>query len=238
MQEWIPALDGMPERLSRGARVADVGCGYGTATLLLADAYPSSTFVGYDSHPASVAVAREAAAQAGVGGRVGFDVADATEISGPYDLIAFFDAWHDTADPLGAAAAARRALADDGSVLLVEPLAYDRLEDNCSPLGRLFYGASALICTPCSVSGGGPGLGAQLGPGPHPGHLPPGRLRPLPTRRRNTAQRRLRDPLLTAHRAVSVTGGAGGSDRPDADQRPRYREMATSTASSSSRWRK
>lgn len=164
VQEWIPALEGMPERLTSGARVADVGCGHGTATLLLAEAYPNATLVGYDSHPASVAVARAAAAQAGVADRVSFETADATEISGPCDLIAFFDAWHDTADPLGAAAAARRALTDDGSVLLVEPSAHDRLEDNCTPLGRLFYGASALICTPCSVSGGGPGLGAQVGP--------------------------------------------------------------------------
>jgi SAM-dependent methyltransferase len=163
VQEWIPAMDGVHDKLAAGARVADVGCGYGSSTMVLAGAYPDSVFTGYDYHEPSVLAAREAAAQAGVADRVSFEVADATEIRGPYDLIAFFDCWHDTADPLGVAGAARRALAADGSVMLVEPFAGDRLEDNLTPLGRMSYGASTIACTPCSISDGGPGLGAQAG---------------------------------------------------------------------------
>ena len=163
VQDWIPALPGMHDKLTAGARVADVGCGHGASTLVLADAYPRSTFVGYDYHAPSVDTARAAAAGAGMGDRVSFAVADATEIAGPFDLIAFFDCWHDTADPLGVAGAARRALAPGGSVLVVEPYANDRLEDNVNPLGRFGYGISTVVCTPCSVSDGGPGLGAQAG---------------------------------------------------------------------------
>ena len=163
VQEWIPALDGMHDRLTAGARAADVGCGHGASTIVLATAYPNSSFVGYDYHAPSVVAARAAAEQAGVADRVEFVEADATEITGPYDLIAFFDCWHDTADPLGVARAAKRALASGGSVLAVEPYANDRLEDNINPLGRFGYGISTLVCTPCSVSGGGPGLGAQAG---------------------------------------------------------------------------
>ena len=163
VQEWIPAMDGVHEKLTAGARVADVGCGYGASTVILASAYPHSTFTGYDYHEPSVRTARERASQAGVGDRVSFQVANATDITGPYDLIAYFDCWHDTADPLGVATAARQALADAGSVLLVEPAAGDRIEDNLHLFGRMFYGASALMCVPCSVSDGGPGLGAQAG---------------------------------------------------------------------------
>ena len=163
VQEWIPALAGMPEKLDDGARVADVGCGHGAATVILATAYPNSTFVGYDYHAPSIDAARKSAARAGVTDRVSFEVADATEIGGPFDLIAFFDCWHDTANPLGAARAARNALAEGGSVLAVEPFAHDRLEDNLNPLGRFGYGVSTVVCTPCSISDGGPGLGAQAG---------------------------------------------------------------------------
>lgn len=163
VQEWIPALGGVHEKLTTGARVADVGCGYGTSTLILAEAYPASSFVGYDYHAPSVQAARAAAADAGLADRVSFQVAQASELSGRYDLITFFDCWHDTADPLGIAQAARHALAPDGSVVLVEPYANDRLQDNINPLGRFGYGTSALACTPCSLSGGGPGLGAQAG---------------------------------------------------------------------------
>ncbi len=163
VQEWIPALDGMHEKLTAGARVADVGCGHGTATIVLATAYPNSTFVGYDYHEPSIEVAAERAARAGVSDRVRFQLADAVSITGPYDLIAFFDCWHDTADPIGVARAARRALARGGAVLAVEPFANDRLEDNFSPLGRFGYGISTLACTPCSISDGGPGVGAQAG---------------------------------------------------------------------------
>ena len=163
VQEWVPALDGVHDRLVAGARVADVGCGHGAATITLAEAYPASTFIGYDYHAASVDAAQQAAARAGVADRVRFEVADATALDGPFDLVTFFDSWHDTADPLGVARAAHRALADGGSVLLVEPSAADRLEDNFNPLGRFGYGISAVVCTPCSLSGGGPGLGAQAG---------------------------------------------------------------------------
>ncbi len=163
VQEWIPALDGMHEKLTAGARVADVGCGRGAATIMLATAYPNSRFVGYDYHAPSIDAAVEAAARAGVADRVRFQVADAVSITGPYDLIAFFDCWHDTADPLAVARAARQALAPGGVVLAVEPFASDRLEDNFNPLGRFGYGISTVVCTPCSISDGGPGLGAQAG---------------------------------------------------------------------------
>ena len=163
VQEWIPALDGVHEKLTAGAQVAEVGCGYGAATLCLAGAYPNSTFVGYDYHPPSIDAARKAAAQAGVSDRVRFEVSDAAGVSGSYDLVGFFASWHDTADPVGVARAAKRALGDDGAVLLVEPFAHDRLEDNLTPPGRLFSGASALICVPCSISDGGAGLGALAG---------------------------------------------------------------------------
>ncbi len=163
VQEWIPAVDGLHEKLTSGARVADVGCGHGASTVVLATAYPRSTFVGYDYHAPSLEVARHNAEKAGVGDRVRFELADATDITGSYDLVLFCDCWHDTADPSGAARAARGALSDGGCVLLVEPYAADTLENNVSPLGRFGYGISTVVCTPCSVSGGGPGLGAQAG---------------------------------------------------------------------------
>ena len=168
VQEWIPALDGVHDKLSAGARVADVGCGYGASTIVLARAYPNSSFIGYDYHGPSLETARAAAAEAGVADRVDFIEADATEIAGPYDLITFFDCWHDTADPLGVARAARNALADGGTVLAVEPLCGDRIEDNMNPLGRFGYGISTLVCTPCSISDGGPdprGVQGQRRPG-------------------------------------------------------------------------
>lgn len=163
VQHWIPALDGMHERLTAGARVADVGCGRGASTVLMATAYPRSTFVGVDLHEPSVDAARTAAAAAGAGDRITFETTDATALEGPFDLVCFFDAWHDTADPVGVTRTARQALTDGGSVLLVEPFANDRLEDNLTPMGRLSYGASTLICVPSSTSDGGPGIGAQAG---------------------------------------------------------------------------
>jgi SAM-dependent methyltransferase len=160
---WIPALDGVGEKLAAGARVADVGCGHGASTILLAQAYPRSTFVGYDVHPRSVEWARKAAAEAGVSDRCRFEVAPADAFPGDgYDLIAVFDALHDMGDPLAAAAHVRRSLAGDGTFLLVEPAAGERVEDNLNPVGRIFYSASLFICMPNARSQGGAGLGNQV----------------------------------------------------------------------------
>lgn len=162
---WIPALDGLDAKLQAGGRVADVGCGHGVSTVVMARAFPASTFVGYDSHAPSIARATELAAQAGVTDRVRFEVATATDFPGEgYDLVAHFDCLHDMGDPLGAARRVRNALDPDGAWLIVEPNANDRLEDNLNPIGRLFYGASTLICTPHALSEGGESaLGAQAG---------------------------------------------------------------------------
>jgi SAM-dependent methyltransferase len=165
LSEWVPAVDGLAERLERGAAVLDVGCGHGAATIMLAEAFPASTFTGIDLHEESVAVARARAEEAGVADRVRFEVAGADSHTGTgYDVIAFFDALHDLGDPVGAAAHARRALADDGILLVVEPFANDRIEDNLTPIGRYFYGMSTLVCTPGSLSQPGrAGLGTQAG---------------------------------------------------------------------------
>jgi SAM-dependent methyltransferase len=167
VQSWIPALEGVQHKLESGARVADVGCGYGASTVIMAEAFPKSTFVGFDYHPASIEAARKAAAQAGVADRVGFEVASATEIAGDaFDLICYFDCLHDMGDPVGALTRAREALAPDGTVLLVEPFAGDSVEENLNPVGRVFYAASTLICTPASQSQEvGRALGAQAGEG-------------------------------------------------------------------------
>jgi SAM-dependent methyltransferase len=163
--EWLPALDGVVEKLEAGALVADVGCGHGASTILMAEAFPASRFVGIDYHAGSIATARERAAAAGVGERVTFAVAGAAELPGDgYDLVAFFDAFHDLGDPLAAARRAAEALAPGGSCLLVEPFAGDALEDNLNPIGRLYYGFSTLVCTPGSLSQPGrAGLGTQAG---------------------------------------------------------------------------
>jgi SAM-dependent methyltransferase len=163
--EWLPALDGVQSKLERGARVADIGCGHGASTILMAEAFPNSRFVGYDYHAGSIEAARQAAAAAGVDDRVSFDVASAKSFpGGDYDLIALFDCLHDMGDPIGAAGHIRQALAADGTLLLVEPFANDRLEDNLNPVGRIFYSASSMICTPASLSQEvGLGLGAQAG---------------------------------------------------------------------------
>ncbi|WP_242472735.1 trans-aconitate 2-methyltransferase [Blastococcus sp. TML/M2B] len=165
VSSWIPALDGVEDRLRAGADVADIGCGHGSSTLLLAQAYPESRVVGFDYHEPSIEQARKRAADAGLDGRVSFEVASAASFPGEgYDLVAVFDALHDMPDPLGAARHVREALADDGVFLLVEPFAGDRLEDNLNPVGRLFYGASTVICVAHSKSGEpGTALGAQAG---------------------------------------------------------------------------
>lgn len=152
---WIPALDGVDARLRAGATVADIGCGYGAALIALAKAYPASRFVGIDYHDGSVAQARKAAAEAGVADRVTFEVADAAVIpDGGYDLVLFVDTFHDLGDPLGALRRTREVLRFDGTVLLVEFAAADRLEDNANPLGRLLYASSALVCTPNAIAHG------------------------------------------------------------------------------------
>lgn len=163
---WIPALTGVDERLQKGIRVADLGCGHGASTIVLAQAYPASTFVGYDYHPASIDAARKAASEAGVADRVSFEVQSAQAFTGgPYDLIALFDSLHDMGDPLGAAQRIRDQLAPDGTLLLVEPNAGDTLSDNLNPVGRLFYAASTTVCTGNAVAQGGGDeiLGAQAG---------------------------------------------------------------------------
>ena len=161
---WIPALDGVEEKLTAGATVADVGCGYGAPLIAMAQAFPRSRLFGFDYHDASIARARQAAAEAGVGDRVRFEVATAKDIPDRgYDLITYFDTFHDLGDPLGALVHARHVLADDGTVLLVEFNAGDRVEDNFTPFGRLAYAASALVCTPNALSQEGHALGTLVG---------------------------------------------------------------------------
>jgi SAM-dependent methyltransferase len=165
VSSWIPALDGVHTKLEAGAMVADVGCGHGASTILMAQAYPRSEFVGFDYHAASVEYARRAAAEARLDGRVSFDVCAATEYPGDgYDLVAMFDCLHDMGDPVGASAHVLGTLAADGTWMIVEPYAGDRLEDNLNPVGRVFYGASTLVCTPASRDQEvGLALGAQAG---------------------------------------------------------------------------
>ncbi len=162
---WIPALDGVQEKLDRGALVADVGCGHGASTILMAQAYPQSEFVGFDYHDGSIEAAREKAAEAGLDGRVSFEVAKAKEYAGEgYDVVAMFDCLHDMGDPVGAAAHVLSTLDADGTWMIVEPFANDRLEDNLNPVGRVFYSASTLVCTPASRDQEvGLALGAQAG---------------------------------------------------------------------------
>ena len=160
---WLPALDGAVERLETGAKVADVGCGHGASTVLMAQTYPNSTFVGYDYHAESVRVAAERAAEAGVP-NARFEVADATSYADKdFDLIAFFDCLHDMADPVGVMQHTRAALKPDGIAMIVEPFAEDRVQDNLNPVGRMMYGASSQICVPVSLARNGPALGAQAG---------------------------------------------------------------------------
>jgi len=165
--EWIPALGDVDSKLKAGAKVADVGCGLGTSTILMAQAYPKSTFVGFDYHPGSIEMARKAAATAGVSDRVKFEVASAKEYPGEgYQLVAFFDCLHDMGDPEGAARHVRKTLDPGGAWMIVEPFANDQLEDNLNPIGRVFYAASTMLCTPASLSQEvGLGLGAQAGEG-------------------------------------------------------------------------
>lgn len=163
--QWIPALDGVKARLEAGGRVADVGCGHGASTIIMAQAFPRAIVTGFDYHPASIEAARRAADKAGLGDRVSFEVASAKAYPGSgYDLVTCFDCLHDMGDPVGAARHVRQSLATGGTWMLVEPFANDRLEDNLNPIGRLYYGASTLLCTPASLSQEvGLALGAQAG---------------------------------------------------------------------------
>jgi SAM-dependent methyltransferase len=164
---WIPALEGVREKLEAGGRVADVGCGHGASTILMAKAFPRATFHAYDFHPESIVAAKRAAEMAGVGDRITFEVASAKTFPGRgYDLVAFFDCLHDMGDPEGAARHVLSTLAPDGSWMIVEPFAHDDLEKNLNPVGRIFYSASTMICTPASKSQEvGLALGAQAGEG-------------------------------------------------------------------------
>lgn len=164
IQSWIPALDGVQARLADGTTVADVGCGHGASTILMAEAFPKSKFVGFDYHPASIATANERAKKRGLSDRVRFEVSDATSFPGKgYGFVTHFDCFHDLGDPAGAAKRVRETLADDGTWMVVEPFANDRDEDNHNPIGRVFYGASTTLCVPCSLALKGPALGAQAG---------------------------------------------------------------------------
>jgi len=165
VSSWIPALDGVEAKLKKGAIVADVGCGHGASTILMAQAYPNSSFFGFDYHAPSLAIARSAAKQAGVDKRITFRKASAKDFPAKkYDVVAMFDCLHDMGDPVGAAKHVKNTLAKDGTFMLVEPFAHDELKDNLNPVGRVLYAVSTMICTPASLSQEvGLGLGAQAG---------------------------------------------------------------------------
>jgi 2-polyprenyl-3-methyl-5-hydroxy-6-metoxy-1,4-benzoquinol methylase len=165
VESWLPALDGVVEKLTAGALAADIGCGHGASTILMAEAFPASEFVGSDYHEGSVSAARAAAQRRGVAERVSFEVASAKDFGGgPFDLVCVFDALHDMGDPVGAARHVRERLKPDGTWMVVEPFAGDAIEENLNPIGRIFYGGSTMLCTPASLSQEvGLALGAQAG---------------------------------------------------------------------------
>jgi 2-polyprenyl-3-methyl-5-hydroxy-6-metoxy-1,4-benzoquinol methylase len=165
LSSWLPALEGVVAKLQRGGKAADVGCGHGWSTVLMAKAFPNSMFVGYDFHPSSIDQARAHAAEHDVSANTSFEVATAKSFPGTdYDLVTFFDCLHDMGDPAGAAAHVRRSLKPDGTWMIVEPMAADRLEDNLNPVGRLYYAGSTMVCVPTSLSQEvGAALGAQAG---------------------------------------------------------------------------
>jgi 2-polyprenyl-3-methyl-5-hydroxy-6-metoxy-1,4-benzoquinol methylase len=162
---WLPALDGMVEKLQHGAKVADVGCGHGVSTVIMARVFPNSQFIGYDFHPGSIEQAQAHAREHGVAANTRFEVATAKNYPGSdFDLVAFFDCLHDMGDPAGAAAHVRQSLKPDGTWMIVEPIAGDRLEDNLNPVGRIYYAASTMVCVPTSLAQEvGAALGAQAG---------------------------------------------------------------------------
>lgn len=164
VKAWIPALAGVEAKLNAGATVADVGCGFGASSILMAQAYPASTIHGFDYHEPSIRAARERAKRAGVSERCVFEPADAVHFPGRnFDFVACFDCLHDMGDPAAAARHIRESLAAEGAWMIVEPFAGDRVEENLNPVGRVFYGASTMICVPASLAHGGPALGAQAG---------------------------------------------------------------------------
>ena len=165
VSSWIPALEGVQAKLQAGALVADIGCGIGASTLLLAQAFPNSRFFGFDYHDKSIAAASAAAARQGLADRVNFEVSSAKDYPGAaYDLVAVFDCLHDMGDPVGAARHVLQSLTKDGTWMIVEPFANDQMADNLNPVGRVYYGFSTLLCTPCAKSQeGGHALGAQAG---------------------------------------------------------------------------
>jgi len=214
VNDWIPSLDGVEERLNDGARVADVGCGHGASTVLMAQAYPESTFVGFDYHPASIDRARRRAEEAGVTDRVRFEVATAKSFPGDwYDLVACFDCLHDMGDPVGAARHVRESLGSEGTWMIVEPRAGDRVQDNLNPIGRVFYAASTLICTPASVAQEvGPRPRSAGGRGGAPARRATGRLLPRPPRGGNPVQHGARSEALKPRgvppeTSLGVSGG-------------------------------
>jgi SAM-dependent methyltransferase len=163
LTSWLPALEGVVAKLEQGARAADIGCGHGASTILMAKAFPKSRFFGYDYHEPSIKIARERAIEAHLD-NVEFHAADAVSYPGKdFDLIAFFDCLHDMGDPVGASRHARQAMKSDGTCMIVEPFAGDRVEDNLNPVGRVYYGASSQVCVPVSLARRGPALGAQGG---------------------------------------------------------------------------
>jgi 2-polyprenyl-3-methyl-5-hydroxy-6-metoxy-1,4-benzoquinol methylase len=164
VQSWIPSLDGVEQKLNDGAKVGDIGCGYGISTRIMAKAYPNSKFYGYDNHSPSIEKAKEQAKEEGAGNNIEFKVVSANEpIGNDYDLLTFFDCLHDMGDPVGAMKYAKQSLKPGGTCMIVEPMANDKMEDNLNPLGRICYAASTLICVPNSLADNGPALGAQAG---------------------------------------------------------------------------
>jgi 2-polyprenyl-3-methyl-5-hydroxy-6-metoxy-1,4-benzoquinol methylase len=164
VQSWIPSLDGVEQKLNDGAKVGDIGCGYGISTMIMAKAYPNSNFYGYDNHGPSIEKAKEQAKEEGAGNNIEFKVVSANEpIGNDYDLLTFFDCLHDMGDPVGAMKYAKQSLKPDGTCMIVEPMANDKTEDNLNPVGRIYYAASTLICVPNSLADNGPALGAQAG---------------------------------------------------------------------------